>query len=58
MMNAILRAATNDPDFIYDVTTKPFPIYQTQKDKEQAGNAYDFVVMAAIAMAMIPCVMI
>ena len=58
MITAILRAASGDPDLIYDVTTRPFPIYQVQKNKEAAGNAYDFVVMAAIAMAMIPCVMV
>ena len=58
MYTAIMRAATNDPDFIFDVTTVPFPIYQKFRDKEVAGNAYDFVVMVAIAMAMIPCVMV
>ena len=58
LYSALLRVASNDPDLIYDVTSIPFPIYQKFRDKEVAGNAYDFVVMVAIAMAMIPCVMV
>ena len=27
MYNAILRVATENPDFIYDITTAPYPIY-------------------------------
>ena len=58
MYEAILKTATNDPDFIFDITSVPFPIYQKFKDRQNAANAYDFVFMTAIAMAMIPCVMV
>lgn len=58
MYQAILRVATNDPDFTFSVTSTPFPIYQQFKDIEEAASSYDFVFMSAIAMALIPCVMV
>ncbi len=58
MYQALLRTVANKPEFIYDVTSVPFPIYQKFKDRENAANAYDFVFMTAIAMALIPCVMV
>ena len=58
MYTAILRTATQDPNFIFDITSTPFPIYQKYKDLEDAAGAYDYVFMAAIALALIPCVMI
>ena len=58
MYTAILRTATNDPNLIFDITSKPFPIYQKFKDYEAAGKYYDYVFMVAIALALIPCVMI
>ena len=42
----------------FDVTSTPYPIYYKFKELEEAGKAYDFVFMTAIAMALIPCVMI
>ena len=58
MYQAILRVATDDPDFTFDVTSTPYPIYQAFKDIEEAASAYDFVFMTAIALALIPCVMV
>lgn len=58
MYQAILRVATGDPEFNFDVTSTPYPIYQKFKDIEQAATAYDFVFMTAIALALIPCVMV
>ena len=58
MLQAILRTATDDPDLNFDVTSVPFPIYQKFKDIEEAASAYDFVFMTAIALALIPCVMV
>jgi ATP-binding cassette, subfamily A (ABC1), member 3 len=58
MYEAILRVATGDPDLTFDVTSTPYPIYQKFKDIEAAAGAYDFVFMTAIAMALIPCVMV
>jgi len=55
---SILRVATGDPDFVFDVTSTPYPIYQKFKDIEEAAGAYDFVFMSAIALALIPCVMV
>lgn len=58
MYQAILRVATGDPNFTFSVTSTPFPIYQQFKDIEEAASSYDFVFMSAIAMALIPCVMV
>lgn len=58
MYEAILRVATNDPEFTFSVTTTPYPIYQKFKDLETAAGAYDFVFMTAIALALVPCVMV
>ena len=58
MYQAILRVATDDPTFTFDVTSTPYPIYQAFKDIEEAASAYDFVFMTAISLALIPCVMV
>jgi len=58
MYQAILRVATNDPELEYNIINQPFPIYQKYIDIEQAAGAYDFVFMTAIALALIPCVMV
>ena len=58
MYTAILRTATQDPDFIFDITSTPFPLYQVFKDYEDAAKTYDYVFMTAIALALIPCVAI
>ena len=58
LYTAILRAALDDPDLNFNVTSVPFPVYQKFKDYEEAAGAYDFVFMTAIALALIPCVMV
>jgi len=58
MYQAILRVATDDPEFTFNVINQPFPIYQKFIDIQQAASAYDFVFMTAIALALIPCVMV
>ena len=58
MYQAILKVATEDPEFTFNVINQPFPIYQKYIDIEKAAGAYDFVFMTAIALALIPCVMV
>lgn len=58
MYQAILRVATGDSDLEFNVINQPFPIYQKFIDVEEAAGAYDFVFMTAIALALIPCVMV
>ena len=58
MYQAILRVATGDPNFTFNVINYPFPVYQKYIDIQQAAGAYDFVFMTAIALALIPCVMV
>ena len=58
MNNALLRAGTGNSDLFFDLTTVPYPIYQAFLDIEEAASAYDFVFMTAIALALLPCVMV
>ena len=58
MYTAILRAATDTPDLEFNIVSRPFPIYQEFKDQEEASRATDFTFMVAIALALVPCVMI
>jgi ATP-binding cassette subfamily A (ABC1) protein 3 len=58
MYTAILRVATGKPDLNFNMITTPFPVYQLMKDYEQAAGAFDFIFMTAIALALIPCVMV
>ena len=58
MYTAILRAATDEPDLEFNIVSRPFPIYQLFKDQEEASRATDFTFMVAIALALIPCVMV
>ena len=58
MYTAILRTALHDPNLIFDITITPFPIIQSYKDYENAAKYYDYVFMASIALALIPCVII
>ena len=58
MYTAILRAATGEADLEFNVVNAPFPIYQMFKDQEEASRATNFTFMVAVALALIPCVMI
>jgi len=55
---ALLRAATGKSELQFNVILTAFPIYQIKLDYEQAAGAFDFIFMTAIALALIPCVMV
>lgn len=50
--------ALDKPNLKFNVVNRPFPIYQKFKDLEAAAGAFDFVFMVAIALALVPCVMV
>ena len=58
MLQTMLRAMLDDPELIFDITLVPYPVYEVQKNQEEAARAYDFAFMTAIALALIPCVMV
>ena len=58
MYQALLKIATGNDDFTFEVTTTPFPIYHAFIERKQTAQAFDFVFMVAIALALIPCVMV
>ena len=55
---SVLANANDDPDFKFDVTTEPFPVFYVFKQREQAANSFDFAFMVSIGLALIPCVMV
>jgi len=58
MYESILRTAMNDPNFNFTVTTEPFPVFWIFKEREKAGNAFDFAFMVGIGLSLIPTVIV
>ncbi len=58
LYEAVLKTATGVPDFTFDVTSTSFPIFDVFKQRQDAGNALDFVFMVAMAFTLIPTSMI
>jgi len=58
MYEAILKTASNDADFTFNVVTQPYPTLAVFEARSNAGNAFDFVFMVAIGIALIPTVMV
>jgi len=58
MYQTILRTATGNPDFTFNITTTPFPVFYAFKAREQAARTLDYVFMLSIALALIPCVVV
>ena len=48
----------DDPEFIFDVTTTPIPVYYSFIQREQTAKTFDYVFMLSIALALIPCVVV
>jgi ATP-binding cassette subfamily A (ABC1) protein 3 len=51
---AILKYATNNDGFIYEMINDPMPVTQKFKDREQAGNGIFMGFVMSIAFALIP----
>jgi len=58
MYESILKTATNNKEFVFTVETVPLATLDTFKERSGAGNAFDFVFMVSIGLALIPTVMI
>ncbi len=58
MYESIIKTATNNPAFSFQMTTVPFPTLYVLDQRAKTGNAFDFVFMLGIGMALIPCVMV
>ena len=46
------------PGLKLETTTAPFPIFFVFESRVESGQALDFAVLVAIALALIPCVII
>jgi ATP-binding cassette subfamily A (ABC1) protein 3 len=58
MYESILKTATDNTDFVFNVETVPLATMYVFKERSGAGNAFDFTFMVAIGLALIPTVMI
>ena len=58
MYTSILRTALDDPEFVFDVTTTPFPVFYAFIEREKTSRNFDYVFMLSIALALIPCVVV
>ena len=58
MYQSILKIATGDPDFKFEVINEPFPVFYAFKSREAAARSFDYTLMVSIALALIPCVMV
>lgn len=54
MYEAILKAATGNPDFKFKVINQPFPVTQVLKDRAAAASGIFIVFVVAIGFALIP----
>jgi len=54
MYEAILRTATDDPEFEFTVTAAPFPILQRIRDRTEGVDAGIVSFVIAVSYSMIP----
>jgi ATP-binding cassette, subfamily A (ABC1), member 3 len=55
---AILKTATGNSQFNFEVTTVPYPALDVLKERQAEGNSLEFVFMVGIGISLIPCAMI
>jgi ATP-binding cassette subfamily A (ABC1) protein 3 len=55
---SILKTATNDSNFQFNVTTQPYPLLWVFLERQKAGNAFDFAFMVGIGLSLIPTVIV
>lgn len=55
---SILKTASGNPNFNFEVTTVPYPTMYILKARDEQGNAFEFSFMVGIGIALIPCAMV
>lgn len=58
LYTSILRTALDNPDFVLDVTTSPFPVFYKFIQVQIAAQDLDYIYMLAVAFSLIPCVIV
>ena len=58
MYESILRHATGNAEFAFEVTTVPFPILKALEERGTSSLAFNFTFLISIALALIPCAMV
>lgn len=54
MYESILKTATNQSNFQFRLTTRPFPISQRYRDQEQKTSTISLIFVVAVGFSMIP----
>jgi len=54
MYESILKTASNDTEFEFKMTTKPYPVLQKLRDRETIANSIFLTFVIAIGYAFIP----
>jgi hypothetical protein len=55
---SLFKTALDDTEFEFQLTTAPFPVFAAFKDREASAQSLDYVFMLAIALALIPCMVV
>jgi|688.fasta_scaffold921224_1 hypothetical protein len=57
MYESILKTATGNSDFSFSVISTPYPTLSLFKERSTQASSVDFTFMVAVALALIPTVM-
>ena len=55
---ALFKTQMNDPDFDFNLTTAPFPVFYAFSQREAQAKSFDYIFMLSIALALIPCIVV
>ena len=58
MYEAVLKTATGNKDFEFQVTTEALPLFYVFLQRQDATNSIDFAFMIGLALTLIPVSMI
>jgi hypothetical protein len=58
LYQAILRQATGNPDFVFNVSTTAFPLSQRLLSRDSSGDALFISIISGIGFALIPATVI
>lgn len=58
MYQSILKTALDKPNFEFNVNTQPFPVFWVFQSRSDQTIAFNYAIDVAIAIALIPCVMV
>ena len=58
LYQALFKTQMNDPDFEFNLTTAPYPIFHVFKQRETSAKSFDYIFLLSIALSLIPSVVV